>query len=142
MFAQEEIIDTVTVGDEPVAVAYNPNNQNMYVVNQASDMVSVIEPNNEVVNNPSVSDGPVAIANNSNNGNIYVVNQDSDTVSVIGVKFLPFEGILGSGNNINIQVQENSGNNVGGQSGKRVSYSDSPVYPGQSTRQDSSVISW
>lgn len=25
----------------------------------------------------------------------------------------PFEGIIGSGNNINIQVQENTGNNVG-----------------------------
>ena len=29
----------------------------------------------------------------------------------------PFEGIVGSGNNVNIQIQENSGHNSGGQSG-------------------------
>ena len=53
----------------------------------------------------------------------------------------PFEGILGSGNNINIQVQENSGNNVGGQSGSGETYSDSPILQGQSTKQDSNVVS-
>jgi hypothetical protein len=50
----------------------------------------------------------------------------------------PFEGILESGNNINIQVQENSGNNVGGQSGSDESmYSDPPILQEQSTQQDS-----
>jgi len=53
----------------------------------------------------------------------------------------PFEGILGSGNNINIQVQENSGNNAGGQSGGAELYSDAPILQSQSTEQDSTVIS-
>lgn len=53
----------------------------------------------------------------------------------------PFERILGSGNNINMQVQENTGNNVGGQSGNGQMYSDSPILQEQSTEQDSSVIS-
>lgn len=55
----------------------------------------------------------------------------------------PFEGILGSGNNINIQVQQNSGNNAVGQagSGNGQMYSDSPIFQGQSTEQDSSVVS-
>ena len=54
----------------------------------------------------------------------------------------PFEGILASGNNINIQVQENTGNNVGGQSGENGQmYSDSPIFEEQSTEQDSSVVS-
>jgi hypothetical protein len=56
----------------------------------------------------------------------------------------PFEGIIGSGNNINMQVQENSGNNVAGQSGngnEENIYSDSPIFQEQSTEQDSSVIS-
>jgi len=51
------------------------------------------------------------------------------------------EAIIGSGNNINIQVQENSGNIVGGQSENGASYSDSPIYQGQSTKQESSVVS-
>ena len=54
----------------------------------------------------------------------------------------PFEGVLGSGNNINIQVQENTGNNVGGQSGENGQlYLDSPIVQEQSTDQDSSVVS-
>ena len=73
---------------------------------------------------------------------MYVANQDSDTVSVIGVQSQPFEGLVDSGNNINIQVQKNSGNNVGGQSGNGVSYPDSSIYQGQSTKQQSGVVSW
>lgn len=56
----------------------------------------------------------------------------------------PVEGILGSGNNINIQVQENTGNNALGQSssdGSSNSYSDESMFQEQSTEQDSSVIS-
>jgi hypothetical protein len=53
----------------------------------------------------------------------------------------PFEGILGSGNNINMQAQENTGNNVGEQSGNGKMYSDSPIFQGQSTEQDSNVVS-
>ncbi len=55
----------------------------------------------------------------------------------------PIEGILGSGNNINVQVQENTGNNVGGQSGDGEGnmYSDSPIHQDQSTKQGSRVVS-
>ena len=61
------------------------------------------------------------------------VNAENETLS--------FEGILGSGKNINVQVQENSGNIEGGQSGAGNMYSDSPIFQGQSTEQDSQVIS-
>ncbi|WP_458720822.1 hypothetical protein [Candidatus Nitrosocosmicus sp. R] len=47
-----------------------------------------------------------------------------------------FEGILGSGKNINVQVQENSGNIEGGQSGAGNMYSDSSIFQGQSTEQE------
>jgi hypothetical protein len=50
-----------------------------------------------------------------------VSKPDSVTITVDS----NFEDILGSGNNINIQVQKNSGNNVGGQSGDGDMYSDS-----------------
>jgi hypothetical protein len=51
------------------------------------------------------------------------------------------EGIIGSGNNINIQVQENSGNNAVGQSRNGQMYSDESIFQRQSTSQDSSVVS-
>ena len=65
-----------------------------------------------------------------------LVSQPDSVIITVGI----FEGIVGSGNNMNIQVQENSGNNVGGQSGDGETYSDSPIHQGQSTEQDSSVI--
>lgn len=68
-------------------------------------------------------------------------NYVSSTESVIGTILPTFEGIIGSGNNINIQVQENSGNNVGGQFGDGNMYSDSPIHQVQSTEQDSRVVS-
>ena len=61
------------------------------------------------------------------------VNAENETPS--------FEGILGSGKNIYVQVQENSGNIAGGKSGAGNMYSDSPIFQGQSTEQDSQVIS-
>ena len=67
---------------------------------------------------------------------MYVTGHNSDTVSVmdnLSTTPPPFEEILSSGNNINIQIQQNSGNNVGEQSGERNMYSDSPIFHGQST---------
>ncbi len=66
-----------------------------------------------------------------------LVSQPDTVVITVGT----FEGILGSGNNINLQSQDNSGNLAGGQSSFGGSYSDSPILPGQSTNQDSQVIS-
>ena len=61
------------------------------------------------------------------------VNAENETPS--------FEGIRGSGKNINVQVQENSGNIAGGQSGAGNLYSDSPIFQGKSTDQEGQVIS-
>ncbi len=73
---------------------------------------------------------------------------DSVAITVNPVTPVPpqppsLDGIVGSGNNINIQVQENSGNSAVGQSGSGDGemYSDSPIFQGQSTSQDSSVVS-
>lgn len=53
----------------------------------------------------------------------------------------PFNDILYSGNNVNIQIQQNSGNNAGGQSDYGGTYSDSSLQQAQSTEQDSQVVS-
>lgn len=52
-----------------------------------------------------------------------------------------FEGICDSGKNINVQVQKNSSNIAGGQSGAGNMYSDSPIFQGKSTEQDSQITS-
>ena len=98
-------------------MAYKQGNGNMYVTNQFTNTSSVINQNNKVVGTVEVGDFSFAMAYYSGNGYIYVANFESDTVSVIGVTPAPIEGIIGSGNNINIKVQQNTGNNARGQSG-------------------------
>jgi len=74
----------------------------------------------------------------TNKGSL-ISEPDSVAVTVL----YGFEGIIGSGNNINIQVQQNSGNNVGGGKsgfGERTN-SDSPILRGQATEQKSQVVS-
>lgn len=67
---------------------------------------------------------------------------DSVTITVNAENEIPsFEGILGSGNNINVQVQENSGNNLGGLPGFGGTYSDIPIFQEQLTERDSQVVS-
>jgi YVTN family beta-propeller protein len=70
---------------------------------------------------------------------------DSVTITVNPSESPPspsqIEGLLGSGNNFNFQIQENSGNNAGGQYGDGQMYSDESIFQGQSTDQDSSVVS-
>ena len=85
-----EIIDNpIRVGSYPTALAYNSNNNNIYVANSASDSadgnsVSVIDgTTNMVVDTIPVGMGPVGIAYDSINGNLYVTNINSDSVSVI-----------------------------------------------------------
>ena len=73
---------------------------------------------------------------------MYMTNLGLYTVSITWSIPSPSEDAIGFSNNINIQVQENSGNNAGGQSGGNGEmYSDSPIFQGQSTKQDSSVVS-
>jgi hypothetical protein len=66
-------------------------------------------------------------------------DQETAAISEPLPPFPPLEGITGSGNNINIQVQENTGNNVLGQSGDK-SYPQESIFQGQSSHQDSNVV--
>ena len=77
------------------------------------------------------------------NGKDVVSEPDSVTITVTPSSNSPppLEGIVDSGNNINIQVQENSGNNADAQSDDGNMYSDSPIFQSQSSKQDSQVIS-
>jgi YVTN family beta-propeller protein len=86
----DSVIATVPVGSHPVTSAFNPNNGNMYVTNQGSNSISVIDGRtNTVIGSPiPVGTSPSGIAFNPNNGNIYVTNTNigSNTVSIIDGK--------------------------------------------------------
>ncbi len=143
-----EVIDTVNVGDFPCAVVYNPGNGLLYATRGGFtgklENISVLNQDNEVIDTVNVGDFPFSITYNGGNKYLYVVNSwepGAGTVSVIGTLIPPFSGILGSGNKINIQSQENSGDIVGGQPGFGGTYSDSPILQGQTTEQDSQLVS-
>ena len=135
------VVDTIVVGFSPFFIEYNPKNNYMYVTNEASSSVPIIDQNNVVVDIIPVGIFPSGIAFSEGNGNMYVASAGLDAVFVIGETSLPINGIKGSGNNINIQVQENFGNDIGGQSDLGGTYSDSPIHQGQYANQDSSVVS-
>jgi YVTN family beta-propeller protein len=77
----------VTVGAAPTAIAINQDTNRIYVANEDSNTVSVIDSiNNKEVGNPvKVGAAPTAIAINQDTNRIYVANEDSNTVSVIDV---------------------------------------------------------
>jgi YVTN family beta-propeller protein len=78
---------TVAAGKDPFAVAVNPNTNMIYLANNGSDTVSVIDgKTNSVVKNIMVGTGPSYVSVNPNTDMVYVTNFDSDTVSVIDGK--------------------------------------------------------
>ena len=58
------VVATIPVGTQPVGVAFNPDNGDLYVTNFSSNTVSVINPaTNTVVATPiTVGSGPVGVA--------------------------------------------------------------------------------
>ncbi|MGH3660995.1 MAG: YncE family protein, partial [Micromonosporaceae bacterium] len=80
--APAKVIDIVTVGASPMAVAVNLGRG--YAANLSSDTVSVFNTlNHNVIDTVPVGDAPVAVAANPFRHTIYVANRDSGTVSVI-----------------------------------------------------------
>ena len=80
----DTIVDTIAVGQGPIALAFNPENDNMYVADFNSGNVSVIDSsNNTIVDSIAVGQGPVALEFNPNNENMYVADESSGNVAVI-----------------------------------------------------------
>jgi YVTN family beta-propeller protein len=78
------VIETIDVGDSPRLPVYNPSNDDVYVVNQLSDDISVIDSaTNSVIETIDGLFGPYDLIFNPSNNNIYVVNSESQSVSVI-----------------------------------------------------------
>ena len=76
------VVATVPTGTYPLAVAYDSGNGYIYVTNQYSNNVSVIN-GTTVVASVAVGVWPVGVAYDGRNGYVYVANYDSNNVSVI-----------------------------------------------------------
>ena len=74
---------TLTVGTSPGALAYDPLDDEIYVVDNGSAQVSAIDSSNTVVATLSVGTGPSAIAFDNATGLVYVANYGSSNVSSI-----------------------------------------------------------
>ncbi len=79
----QTLITTVTAGSDPVAIALNPTTNKIYVVNQGSNNVTVIDGITYNTNTVATGSAPNALAINSTTNKIYVSNGNSNTVTVI-----------------------------------------------------------
>ena len=75
---------TINVGNTPYGVAVNPTTGVIYVANNISGTVSVINPaTNTVTATLTVGSDPVGVAVSPTSGYAYVANQLGNTISVI-----------------------------------------------------------
>jgi len=80
----QTVVVTVPVGTNPWAVGVNPTTNKIYVANQGSNTVSVINgADNSVVATVPVGRYPYAVGANPETDKVYVANICSNTVSVI-----------------------------------------------------------
>jgi YVTN family beta-propeller protein len=78
------VIKTISVGQSPWSIAFNPSNNYLYVTNADSDTVSIIDgSSNTVVDTLAGFSAPRGIAFNPSNNYLYVTNAGSNSVSII-----------------------------------------------------------
>jgi YVTN family beta-propeller protein len=76
--------DTITVGEGPIALAFNPSDDNLYVADFVSANISTIDTStNTIEDTITVGEGPIALAFNPSDDNLYVATETSGSVSVI-----------------------------------------------------------
>jgi YVTN family beta-propeller protein len=94
------LTNTITVGENPTSIVYDPANKYVYVTNVYSSNVSIINSANlEVAATVDVGTYPGVGANgilyNSYDGDIYVPNYNDNNISIIsGSTQLPFKDLL------------------------------------------------
>ncbi|HZR28696.1 MAG TPA: Ig-like domain repeat protein [Terriglobales bacterium] len=79
----QKVTTTVTTGTNPFAVAVNPVTNKTYVVNKASNNVTVIDGATNTTATVTTGTTPVAIAVNPATNKIYVANSGGNSVTVI-----------------------------------------------------------
>src|SRR5436190_213517 len=76
------VVATIPVGNGPIGVGYSGGSGYVYVANEGSNNVSVINQTTVVATVP-VGNNPPGVAYDSENGFVYVSNEGPNTVSVI-----------------------------------------------------------
>ncbi|HEY9084027.1 MAG TPA: YncE family protein [Vicingaceae bacterium] len=80
------VTSTIATGTRPVDLAFNPVNNQLYVVNLFSNDVTVIDTETEDVSTTlAVGTAPLGVGIHPINGEIYVANSSDNTVSVFDV---------------------------------------------------------
>jgi YVTN family beta-propeller protein len=80
------LLENVVVGTEPVALEFNPTNNNIYVANVVSNSVSMIESiNNTVADTVDVGSLPMALIFNPTNDGVYVAGTLTGTDGLVSV---------------------------------------------------------
>ena len=79
----QTLITTVTAGSYPVAIAINPASNKIYVVNQSSNNVTVIDGVTYKTNTVLTGGAPNAVVVNPATNKIYVANGNGGSVTVI-----------------------------------------------------------
>jgi YVTN family beta-propeller protein len=78
------VITTVTAGDYPLALCYNPQNNKVYCANDNSGNVTVIEgATNQVITTVTARGSPCALCHNPQNNKVYCANYWGANVTVI-----------------------------------------------------------
>ena len=94
------VSNSIGVGSRPVAAAFNPVNNALYVVNLADNAVSVIDTTSEVVTTTlGVGNTPRGVAIDSTTGNIFVANSKDGSISVFSPSNTLITTIPAVGNN-------------------------------------------
>lgn len=79
----QTFLTTVTTGSQPVAMAINLTTKKVYVANQNSNTVTVIDEDTDATTTISVGAYPTAIAANAATNKVYVADENGNSVTVI-----------------------------------------------------------
>ena len=78
------LTNSIPIGLEPYAIAFDPANGDLYATNAIGDTVSVIDAaTSAVIATIPVGSIPQGVAYDSSNGQIFITNSESDNISVI-----------------------------------------------------------
>lgn len=89
------VTNEIQVGYRPLAIAFNPQNGNLYVANFLDDGVSIIDTELEqLLENRYTGSQPLGIGIHPPSGKIYVANSGDNTITVLDPDFLFLSDII------------------------------------------------
>ena len=78
------ILKDLTVGNNPTNIDFDPKNNKVFVINEDSNTVSVIDGNiNKVIKTMEIGNKPYDVDFNPDINSLYVTNSYDDTINII-----------------------------------------------------------